>query len=103
MKKTFNLTSPNKDPERQLDSVIHELRKYIKRERKKPLPETVDFWDFDCKIGNDPESATSFSLENLNASIDKFVEAEKESFYIEIISKPGYAANNKEKEKKSFK
>ena len=41
MKKTFNLTSPNKEPERQVDSVVHEIRKYIKRERKKPLPENV--------------------------------------------------------------
>ena len=57
MKKVFQLTSPNKDPERQVDSVIHEIRKYIKRERKKPLPEKIDYWDFDCRIGDDADSA----------------------------------------------
>jgi hypothetical protein len=93
MKKVFQLTSPNKEPERQLDSVIHEIRKYIKRERKKPLPEKVDYWDFDCRIGESAEAAKGFSLDTLNASIDKFVEADKKSFYIEILSKPATAEN----------
>jgi hypothetical protein len=97
MKKVFNLTSPNKDPERQVDSVVHEIRKYIKRERKKPLADKIDYWDFDLRIGNDAESASKFSLDNLNAEIDKFVVAEKESFYIEILSKPGVAENKNDK------
>ncbi|MFT6070980.1 MAG: hypothetical protein ACJAT2_002829 [Bacteriovoracaceae bacterium] len=92
MKKVFQLTSPNKDPERQVDSVIHEIRKYIKRERKKPLPEKIDYWDFDCKIGDDADSAKTFPLDTLNASIDKFVQADKKSFYIEILSKPAVAS-----------
>ena len=91
MKKVFQLTSPNKDPERQVDSVIHEIRKYIKRERKKPLPEKIDYWDFDCRIGDDADSAKTFPLDSLNASIDKFVVADKKSFYIEILSKPAVA------------
>lgn len=95
MKKVFQLTSPNKDPERQLDSVIHEIRKYIKRERKKPLPEKADYWDFDCRIGENAESAKEFVLDNLNARINKFVEADKESFYIELLSKPATAENKK--------
>lgn len=93
MKKVFQLTAPNKEPERQLDSVIHEIRKYIKRERKKPLPEKVDYWDFDCRIGETAEEAEFFKLDTLNASIDKFVEADKKSFYIEILSKPATAEN----------
>ncbi|MCO4794478.1 MAG: hypothetical protein KC493_12230 [Bacteriovoracaceae bacterium] len=97
MKKTFNLTSPNKEPERQVDSVVHEIRKYVKRERRKPLPENVDFWDFDCRIGNDVDSATDFKLDTLNASIDKFVQADKETFYLEILAKPGHAENKNKK------
>lgn len=95
MKKTFNLTAENKEPERQVDSVIHEIRKYIKRERKKKLPEEMDYWDFDCRIGNDEESASTFKLDDLNASIDKFVEADKEKVYVEILSKPARAENKK--------
>ena len=95
MKKVFNLTSPNKEPERQVDSVVHEIRKYIKRERKKALPEGIDYWDFDCRIGNDAESATVFKLDELNASIDKFVQADKKTFYIELLSKPAKAENKK--------
>ena len=95
MKKTFNLTAPNKEPERQVDSVIHEIRKYIKRERKKKLPVEMDYWDFDCKIGNDEASASVFKLDDLNSSIDKFVEADKEKVYVEILSKPAQAENKK--------
>lgn len=95
MKKTFQLTSPSKEPERQVDSVIHEIRKYLKRERRKPMPEKVDFWDFDCKIGVDAASAIKFNLTELNASINKLVELDKKTFYLEILSKPGYAENKK--------
>ena len=95
MKKTFQLTSPNKKPERQVDSVVHEIRKYLKRERRKPLPEKVDYWDFDCRIGSDADNASEFKLSELNASINKVVESGKEKFYLEILSKPGYAENKK--------
>lgn len=97
MKKSFDLTSPNKEPERQVDSVVHEIRKYIKRERKKPLPDDVDYWDFDCRIGNNAEDASEFKLDTLNASIDKFVQADKKTFYIELLSKPGRAENKNKK------
>lgn len=98
MKKTFELTSPNKKPERQVDSVIHEIRKYLKRERKKTLPENADYWDFDCRIGNDAQSASGFKLDSLNASINAFVMAEKKTFYIEILAKPANAENKKKED-----
>ena len=45
MKKTFPLTQPKLHPDRVLDAVKHEIRKYLKRERRKPLPEGVEFLD----------------------------------------------------------
>ena len=57
MKKTFPLTHPKKKPERLVDSIRAEVNKYLKRERKKTLPEGVDFWDFDCKVGSSSEKA----------------------------------------------
>ena len=95
MKKTFNLTSEKKDPERQVDSVVHEIRKYVKRERKKTLPEEMDYWDFDCRMGADEASAKDFVLDNLNARIDSFVQDDKESIYVEILAKPAKAENKK--------
>ena len=39
MKKVFKLQVENRNPERQLEAVKNEIRKYMKRERKKKLPE----------------------------------------------------------------
>jgi hypothetical protein len=54
MKKTFQLKEPGKDDQRVLDAIKHEVRKYVKRERRKTLTTGVDFWDFDCKVGASP-------------------------------------------------
>jgi len=51
MKKTFQLHVEGKHPERLLDAIKHEIRQYLKRERRKPLPAQMDFWDFDCRFG----------------------------------------------------
>ena len=89
MKKTFNLTSPNKKPERQLDSIKHEIKKYIARERRKPLPENVDFWDFDCKIGDSDQEPSVIHISEIDAKILTLAADNKESFYLEILAKPG--------------
>lgn len=89
MKKEFKLTDPKKAPARQVDYVKHEISKYIARERRKPLREGVDFWDFDCKIGNDQESAEVIHVAEINKSIDKIVIGNSDKFYIEILAKPG--------------
>jgi hypothetical protein len=57
MKKNFPLQIEGKNPERTLEAVKHEIRKYFKRERNRALPKEVDFWDFDCKVGLTAESA----------------------------------------------
>ncbi len=51
MKKNFPLQIEGKNPDRVLEAVKHEIRKYFKRERNRALPKEVDFWDFDCKVG----------------------------------------------------
>ena len=57
MKKTFPLSLPGKDRQRTVEGVKNEIRKYLKRERRKPLAAEVDFWDFDCKVGLDQATA----------------------------------------------
>jgi len=47
MKKTFNLTHPKIKVPRLVEAIKSEVKKYIKRERRKTLPPKVDFWDFD--------------------------------------------------------
>jgi hypothetical protein len=89
MRKTFPLATPNLKPARVIDSIKHEVRKYLKRERRKELPEGTDYWDFDCKAGRDQESAASAHVAELNAAIDTAAQEQWEGIYLEIIVRPG--------------
>jgi len=71
MKKIFQLKIEGKNRERLLEAAKHDIRKYFKRERAKPLPKGVDFWDFDCKSGYSQESAAAVAEAGLIKSIDK--------------------------------
>jgi len=57
MKKTFQLQVEGKHPDRLLEAIKHDIRKYLKRERRRDLPEGADFWDFDCKFGLTEDTA----------------------------------------------
>ena len=65
MKKTFCLAHPKIKPDRLLESVRRDVKKYVKRERKKALPPGADFWDFDCKFGHTEDSAEVVHLSDL--------------------------------------
>jgi hypothetical protein len=95
MKKNFSLTSPNKAPARQVDAVKHEIKKYLSRERRKTVTANADFWDFDCKFGDDVSSAKTIEVGEINKAIDTIVTEEKETFYIEILAKPGIKTKTK--------
>ena len=90
MKKTFKLTHPKIKRDRLVEAVRHDVKKYIKRERNKKLPEGVDFWDFDCKFGNTAEDAKTIHLTEINKFIDQADEQQLEKFYLEILAKPGH-------------
>ena len=87
MKKVFKLQQENKNPERQLDAVKNEIRKYLKRERKKKLPEDAIYWDFDCRFGESSDKAEVLSASEIIAALDKAHEATWSECYIEIIAK----------------
>lgn len=89
MRKSFHFTSPNKKPERQVEAIKYEVKKYIARERRKKLPEGVDFWDFDCKIGETAELAQDIHLNSINKSISQLFEENKPGLYLEILAKQG--------------
>lgn len=92
MKKTFVLSHPKKKLPRLIESFKHEVKKYLKRERNKSLPEGADFWDFDCRYGVDQQSAESIHLGSINKHIDKAEQQQLESFYLEIIARPAVKA-----------
>lgn len=88
MKKTIALTHPKLNSDRLVDSIKHDVKKYVKRERNKALPEGSDYWDFDCKYGNTEAEAKIVHLKEINKFIDEAVKQKLESFYLEIMAKP---------------
>ncbi len=97
MKKTFKLTHPKIKVPRLVEAIKYEVKKYIKRERRKTLPPKVDFWDFDCRFGADEASSEVIHVSAINKSISEAETKELESFYLEILAKPGYRTRkNKE-------
>ena len=88
MKKTFALRPEGKNPDRVLDAVKHELRKYMKRERRRDLPASADFWDFDCKLGVDQASADALHPNALIAQLDALAKGGAEQVYVELLAKP---------------
>jgi hypothetical protein len=89
MKKNFPLHIEGKNPDRVLEAVKHEIRKYFKRERNRALPKEVDFWDFDCKVGLSAESADVVKVSAVVESLDALAKEGAASVYIEILSKHG--------------
>lgn len=99
MKKTFKLNVSNKNPERQADSIKHEVKKYIARERRKKISDNFDFWDFDCRIGNTEEESSPIEVSKINSNISQFVDEKRDSFYLEILAKPGHKPAKKKETK----
>ncbi|MCW8853648.1 MAG: DUF6172 family protein [Gammaproteobacteria bacterium] len=88
MKKTFKLSHEKLSIPRRVEAIKHEVKKYIKRERRKDLPEDYDYWDFDCRFGVDEASSEVIHISEINKRIS-WVEAEQlESFYLEVMVKP---------------
>jgi hypothetical protein len=89
MRKNFPLQIDGRHPDRVLDAVKHEVRKYLKRERRRDLPEGIDFWDFDCKCGLQAADAEVVHLSALIAAIDALAKSQATSVYVEILAKHG--------------
>jgi len=89
MKKTISLVHEKKILARLIEGAKHDVKKYIKRERNKDLPEGVDYWDFDCKYGENEANAQTIHLSEINKYIDEAEKQELKSFYIEVIAKHG--------------
>ena len=94
MKKTFKLTHPKIKYARLVDTVRRDVKKYIKRERRRELPEGSDFWDFDCKFGPTAEEAEEVRLADIGKRIDAAEEQQLKSFYVEIIARPANRTDN---------
>ena len=90
MKKTYALHIEGKNRDRLLEASKHDIRKYVKRERAKPLISGADFWDFDCKLGTNVAQAQSVHFAVLMAEIDALVKEGVDAFYVEVIARAGH-------------
>jgi len=89
LKKTFKLEDGKRHPDRIIEAIKHEVRKYIKREKKKKLPENVDFWKFDCKSSINGEEAQHLEFIDITKAIDEAASCKAETLYLEIIATHG--------------
>lgn len=88
MKKIFKLQDEKKHTDRVVEAIKHEIRKYIKRESKKKLPDSASmYWDFDCRIGQDEAGAKIMNFEELVKALDGAKESGWPVCYIEILAK----------------
>ena len=90
MKKSFPLHVPGKEAPKVVEAIKLELTKYVKRERRKKLPEGVDFWDFQCKVGSDSETATAMPLTDVPKSVEDVALTKAAEVYVEIMASPGH-------------
>jgi hypothetical protein len=87
MKKTFKLHIEGKNSDRLLDAIKHEVRKYVKREKRKTLPHGANYWAFDCKFGVTAEVAEVLHLGEITKQMDVVSKAGGDSFYVEVIAR----------------
>jgi hypothetical protein len=87
MRKTFALAPEGKNPDRVLEALKYELRKYMARERRRELPAGADFWDFDCRLGVDQATAEVVHPNVLNAQLDALAKGGAEQVYVELLAK----------------
>ena len=95
MKKNFSLTETNKKPDRVVEAIKYEINKYLARERRKTLPEGIDYWEFQCKVGANETSAKTVHSNEISKSIDEVVLLNSPSVYIEILATGGIHAKKR--------
>lgn len=90
MKKTFPLHLPDQKDARVIEIIQVTINKYLKRERRKPLPEGAQFWDFQCKVGTSSEAAVGRKAGDIAQAIESVAQADSPEVYVEILAVPGY-------------
>ncbi len=89
MRTTFTLDKPKVKLARQIEATKSQIKKYVKRERGKRLPEGVDYWDFSCKFGDSAEEAKVCHLKEISGFIDAMEAKGQITFYVEVVAVEG--------------
>lgn len=104
MKRNYPLKKGKHAPERVIDAIKSNVRKHMKRERFKELPDGMDYWDFECKVGVTADAAEAVHSSQIGKAIDHAAaESTDDQIFvaIETVAKrrnpPGKAESSKEK------
>jgi len=89
MKKTFPFTEAGKADARVIEAIKADVRRYVKRERRKPLPTGADLWTFSCAVGDSQSSAQPKTLTEVSRAIDEIAASGSPSVYIEVVASAG--------------
>ena len=89
MKKTFSMTDPRHKAPRVVAAIKSDVRKYLKRERRKALPEDAGHWAFGCRAGKNEQEAKAVHSAEIARVIDAAAEQGWPEIYIEILARPG--------------
>ena len=88
MKKIYKLTDEKKHEDRVLEAVKNDIRKYVKREKKKELSDKkLMYWDFDCKVGVTADDAKAIVYEELIKKLDAIKATGATEVYVEVVAK----------------
>lgn len=90
MRQTFPFAHAKHKPAQALAALKNQVRKYLKRERRKELPEGVDYWDFACRIGPAEDAAKPVHVAELVAQMEALAADGCSHVYVEILAKPGH-------------
>lgn len=89
MRRTYRLDIEGKNRDRLIEASKHDIRKYIRRERRKELPAGADFWDFDTRFGTEEATAQDIAPAELIRQVDKLIAEGGNQFFVQIERKPG--------------
>jgi hypothetical protein len=90
VRKTYPLDIEGKNRDRVLEATKHDIRKYVKRQRRVPLPEGVDYWDFDCRFGTSKDAAVPVHFGEIMGLIDAVAKEGGAAFYLELLARNGH-------------
>lgn len=89
MRRTYRLDIEGRNRDRLVEASKHDIRKYIRRERRKPLPAGADYWDFDTRFGVDEASAVDVPPAELLRRVDALVAEGGNQFFVQVERRPG--------------
>lgn len=89
MKLTFPLAQPEADLPRVVAAITQKIRKYLKRERRKPFPEGFDCWEFDCRFGVGDAPPTVVPVDAIVPGIAAAAAGGAPQVFVEIVARAG--------------